>query len=70
LTHDATVADAPTHRTVGVHLVVHATDPVTGAVRVDGKAGETRFCGWIALMAIVNEACADLATPPQDPAVA
>lgn len=51
------MAEAPTPRTVGVHLVVHTTDPVTGAARIDGTATETPFCGWIALMAIINEAC-------------
>lgn len=58
------MAEAPTPRTVGVHLVVHALDPVTGAARIDGTATETPFCGWIALMAIINQAFAEPVAPP------
>jgi hypothetical protein len=62
------MAEASMDRTVGVRLVVHCADPVTGAARIDGQAGETPFCGWIALMTIINEACVGLGAPPLEPA--
>jgi hypothetical protein len=69
LPDDAGVADASMDPTVAVHLVLHGVNPVTGKARIDGTAGESRFCGWIALMAIINEACSDLSGPPpaEDP---
>jgi hypothetical protein len=66
--NDHVMAETPMDRTVGVRLVVHCVDPVTGAARIDGQAEETPFCGWIALMAIINEACRELGASPPAPA--
>ncbi|MGH9222290.1 MAG: hypothetical protein ACRD2W_00450 [Acidimicrobiales bacterium] len=49
---------------VDIRLKIRCGDPLTGVVAIDGGLDETPFRGWIALMAIVNEACQNLPPTP------
>jgi hypothetical protein len=39
---------------VGLRLELEPGEPLTGSIAVDGQP-EKRFCGWIELMAAVND---------------
>lgn len=38
-----------------LRLTVEAGEPVSGTVLVDGHSEPLAFCGWIELMAVIND---------------
>ena len=45
----------PVPGAASVRLTVFAGDPVSGTVLVDEQGESLPFCGWIELMAVIND---------------
>jgi hypothetical protein len=57
------MAGAPIDGTLVLALTITSRDPITGTVTGAGHGGRLAFCGWLELMAIVNDARGRLSSP-------